>query len=159
MAGILIQQVDWIEGVYYGFGWTSTKQKQISYSYFGAEIIDAVDVYKRGFNLRETIRKIFPLCHIIHEMIVDSNDLFKSTTTLHESREYRLKRPVSRIRHAFKSRELDVVRWFPGWENVAEAVTKSNEVLGLKLNDFISTGVWDVDMGWENQTRGLWGFE
>lgn len=147
VTGIRIPRADGTGGVYYGIGWTSCKQKRISHSSFGAEIIAAADIDERGFDLRETVREIFPHCHIRHEMIVDSKALFDTITTLHECREYRLRRTVSRIRHSFESHELDVVRWLPGRENVADALTKRNRVLWLKLNELLSSGVWDVDMG------------
>lgn len=141
VTGIRIPQRDGTGGILYALGWTSSKQKRISHSSFGAEIIAAADVDERGFDLRETIRDIFTHCHIRHEMILNSNALFDTITTLHESREYRLRRTVSRIRHSFESRELDVVRWFPGRENVAGALTKMNRVLWLKLNGLLSSGM------------------
>lgn len=134
-----------VDGIFYGIGWMSNKQRSISYSSFGAEIIAAADVGERVFDLRETIREIFPHYHIKHEMIVDSKDLFDTITTLHESHEYRLSMTVSRIRHSFESRELDLVRWFTGPENVADALTKRNKVLWVKLNDLLSTGKWVVN--------------
>lgn len=146
VTGIRILHSDRIEGTFFGIGWTSSKQKRISHSSFGAEIIAAADMDERGFDLRETIREMFPHSHIKHELIVDAKALFDTITTLHESREYRLRRTVSRIRHSFESRELDVVRWIPGRENVADTLTKRNRVLWVKLNDLLSTGVWDTDV-------------
>lgn len=146
VIGIRISQEHREGGTFYGISWTSSKQKRISHSSFGAEIIVAADMDERGFDLRETIREIFPHSHIKHELILDSKALFDTITTLHESREYRLRRTVSRIRHSFESRELDVVRWLPGRENVADALTKRNKVLWIKLNRLLSTGIWETDM-------------
>lgn len=131
---------------FYGISWTSGKQRRISHSSFGAEIIAAADVDERGYDMRETIREIFPHCTIKHEMVVDSKALFDTITTLHESREYRLRRTVSRIRHSFESRELDVVRWLPGKLNMADALTKRNVVQWINLNRLLSTGLWETDM-------------
>lgn len=145
VTGLRVSQSGSNDELYYGISWTSGKQRRISHSSFGAEIIAAADVDERGFDMRETIREIFPHCEVKHEMIVDSKALFDTITTLHECREYRLRRTVSRIRHSFESHELDVVRWLPGKLNMADALTKRNMVQWVNLNGLLSTGNWELN--------------
>lgn len=147
VTGIRISHSGRSKETFYGITWMSGKQRRISHSSFGSEIIAAAEVEERGFDMRETIREIFPQCNIKHEVIVDSRALFDTITTLHEIREYRLRRTVSRIRNSFEAKELDIVRWLPGRENMADALTKRNVQLWVRLNKMLGTGSWIVNEG------------
>lgn len=112
------------------------RKREFRIRHFGEEIIAAAYIDEIGIDLRQTYRVIFPHCHIRHEMIGDFKALFDTITTLHEGREYRRRRTVSRIRNSFESRELDAVRWLPGCWNVSYALTKSNPVLWINSTVF-----------------------
>lgn len=68
------------------------------------------------------------------EVIVDSRALFDTTTTLHDNRQYRLRKTVARIRNVFETGELDVLRWVRGTHNYANALTKLNFRIFCRLN-------------------------
>ena len=59
-----------------------------------------------------------------HQLNVDSRALYDTITTLHESIDYCLRQTVQRIRDSFESRDLNVLRWLPGQQNIADALTK-----------------------------------
>lgn len=67
-------------------------------------------------------------------------------TTLHEPREYRLRKTVARMRDSFESGELDEVKWIDGKSNLADALTKNNTELSEKLNLMMARGIWDNDL-------------
>lgn len=53
---------------------------------------------------------------------------------------------MQRIRNRFEARELNVLRWIPGTENVADALTKRNLKLYRKLNEMCVSGRLTVDL-------------
>lgn len=130
--------------LYHVINWTSHKQKRISHSSFGAEIIAAVDIDNRAYDLREMFRQIFPGTNIEHELIVDSKALFDTISTLHEAHEYRLRKTVTMLRDAFESGELDCLRWLNGKHNIADALTKRNQELFQQVDKLTSSGIWDT---------------
>lgn len=65
--------------------------------------------------------------------------------TLHESREYRLRRTAARVRTSFEFPDLDALRRPSGRLNVADGLTKRNVQLCRIVNDLMSTGLWNVD--------------
>jgi hypothetical protein len=73
------------------------------------------------------------------ELNVDAKGLYDTLFTLHESRDYRLRPTVSRIRDSFDSHELQVLRWIPGATNLADAL-KRNLDMYAKLNQVAISG-------------------
>ena len=57
-------------------------------------------------------------------LYVDSKGLFETVKTLHESRDYRMRQTVQRIRDSFEGKELDSINWIAGVDNVADALIK-----------------------------------
>lgn len=146
ICGILIDNAGSSERVYHAISWTSHKQKRVSYSAFGAEILAAADADDRGFDLKLSLRSILSGNEIRHELFVDARALFDTITTLHEPREYRLRKTVARMRDAFESGELDCVTWIDGKSNLSDALTKNNAELSIRLNTMLSSGIWDVNL-------------
>lgn len=142
VCGIVVQGSNEKGCYYYPLGWISQKQRRISHSAFGAEIIACADVDDRGYDLKETFRSVFPHCRIRHELFVDSRALFDTITTLHEGREYRLRKTVTRLRLSFEAQELDRIHWIPGKVNVADALTKRTLPLSRLLNRLLAQGFW-----------------
>lgn len=60
--------------------------------------------------MKESVKSIFPNRMIKHEIIVDSRAHFDTITTLQETKEYRLRKTVPRIRNGFEAEELDAIR-------------------------------------------------
>ena len=131
---------------YYVIDWVSTKQKRISHSSYGAEILACAEADDRGYYIKTGMRSLFPKTGIRSEIVVDSKGLFDTISTLHEGREYRLRQTVQRIRDSFESKEVDVIRWIPGIRNVADSLTKRNVKLWNDLNGICATGILDSEL-------------
>lgn len=56
-----------------------------------------------------------------------------------------MRQTVQRIRNSFESQELDV-RWIPGKDNVADALTKRNVQMHKKLNSICINGILNIDL-------------
>ena len=134
------------EDTYHIIDWASHRQKRVSYSSYGAEILACATADDRGYYLREAMRSIFPDMNMRHELTIDSNALQETITTLREGTEYRLRPTVQRIRDSFEAGELNVIRWIPGTLNVADALTKRNIALYEQLNDMCADGKMKVDL-------------
>lgn len=92
----------------------------------------------------DALRGLFSSSGIKHEWAVDSRALFDTITTLHDSKEYRLRPTVTRTRNSFECSELDTLRWVGGVDNIADALTKANLTLFGKLNKIWASGVWNM---------------
>lgn len=126
--------------------WTSHKQKKVSYSSYGSEILAAADADDIGFFLKGVFNELFPKTALRHELMVDSKSLFETITTLHKPEDYRLRKVVARMRDSFESSELDSIRWIPGPRNYADVLTKRNVALSRKLNNVLNSGIWLLDL-------------
>jgi hypothetical protein len=49
--------------------------------------------------------------------------------TLHEGRDFQLRPTDCRLRDAFSSGEINIMRWAPGLKNIADALTKRNHAM------------------------------
>lgn len=132
--------------VFHLVDWSSNKQQRISHSSYGAEILAAVTSDDRGFYLKQAINTMFPDSPLKHELNVDSKALWDTITTLHDGKEYRLRQTVQRIRNSFESQELDAIRWIPGKDNVADALTKRNVQMHKKLNDICVSSILKINL-------------
>lgn len=147
LSGIRIQCDNYeAHDIFHMVDWSSHRQKRVSYSSYGAEILACASADDRGYYLKEALNSLFPRHRTRHELSVDSHALKDTITTLHEGSEYRLRHTVQRIRNSFESGELDVLRWIPGTENVADALTKRNIKLYRKLNDMCAGGRLNVNL-------------
>lgn len=144
-SGILIcllrRNGDGRNQVYHLINWTNQKQQRLSYSTNGAEILTVASSDDRGYYTKIAINTVFPKNPVKNELIVDSKALWDTIKTLHEGREYRLRQMVQWIRNSFERMELKIMRWAPGTENLADAITKRNVALQRKLNLIFATGI------------------
>lgn len=134
------------EELFHPLVWSSHKQRRVSYSSFGAEILAAAAADDRGYEVKRSIFSIFPESPLRHEIMVDSKALFETITTLHQGDDYRLRGTVARMRDLFESQELNSLRWIPGIMNVADALTKRNLKTSALLNQLLADGRWCVDI-------------
>eukprot|EP00177_Eucheuma_denticulatum_P007832 GFKZ01014258.1.p1 GENE.GFKZ01014258.1~~GFKZ01014258.1.p1 ORF type:complete len:1202 (-),score=97.36 GFKZ01014258.1:1881-5486(-) len=146
VIGIVARNITEDRIVFHVLDWTSQKQQRVSHSAYGAEILAASSGDDRGYFYKQAINTLFPKSPLKHDLNVDSKGLWDTITTLHEGKEYRLRQTVQRIRNSFEAQELNVLRWIPGTENVADALTKRNMTLWRKLNDMIADGIFNVDI-------------
>lgn len=143
ICGLTFKETGNDKAIYHPIAWTSHKQKRVTYSAFGAEILAAADADDRGYDLKLSLASILPDRKITHELFVDARALFDTITTLHEPREYRLRKTVARMRDSFENGELDSVKWIDGKVNLADALTKHNIELSKRLNEMMAQGTWD----------------
>ncbi len=68
-------------------------------------------------------------------LTVESAGLYSTMSTLHDTKDYRLRPTVSRLRDSFESSEIHTVYWIPAQKNVSDALTKRNIVIYKLLND------------------------
>lgn len=131
---------------FHAIDWTSQKQKRVRYSAYCAEVLAATVGDDRGYYYKSAFNDLFPHAPVQHELNIDSKGLRETLVTLHEGRGYRLSQTIQRIRDSFEAHELDIIRWIPGTENIADALTKRNLRLYKRLNHMCTEGIFDVDL-------------
>jgi hypothetical protein len=114
--------------IFHCIDWSSSKQSRVSYSSIGSEILAAASAVDRGYVLSASINFMFPSSPqpLPFELNVDSKGLYDTISTLHESKDYRLRPTVTRIRDSFGAQEIRALRWTPGFSNLSDALTKGN---------------------------------
>lgn len=129
-------------GFYHVLDWVSGKQRRVSFSSIGAEILAAATSTDRGALMAERIgvlngrNKKLPFV-----LSVDSNGIYTTITTLHEGADYRLRPTVSRLRDSFENGEIEVMQCVRGVGNLADALTKRNLDMFKKLNKVMTDGI------------------
>lgn len=88
----------------------------------------------RGFHIKITLQCLGQANTFAHIMHVDSKELFDTITTLHESREYRFRQTVQKIRDSFESNTIDALRWIQAKDYIADALTKHNLSIHKRFN-------------------------
>lgn len=133
------------ENCFHLVDWTSSKQRRVSHSSYGAEILACADADDRGFYIKQAVRSITQEDEIAHVLHVDSRGLFDTISTLHDGKEYRLRQTVQRIRDSFESRDIDILRWVPTGMNVADSLTKRCPPVQRKFNLCCAAGQLTID--------------
>jgi Reverse transcriptase (RNA-dependent DNA polymerase) len=130
------------QSLFHCIDWSSSKQSRVSFSSIGSEILAAVSGADRGYALTASINLLFPdsPSPLHFELNVYSKGLFDTITTLHDSKDYRLRPTVTRIRDSFGAQEIRILRWIPGLSNLADALTKGNFHMFKQLNDVMICG-------------------
>jgi hypothetical protein len=142
LAGLQLSGPTLDSSVLHILDWSSSKQRRVSFSSIGSEILAAALAADRGFALTASIRALFPHAPtpIYFELRVDAKGLYDTITTLHESKDYRLRPTVARLRDSFGAEEIRVLRWIPGLQNLADCLTKGNFVVFRMLNQVMLAG-------------------
>lgn len=146
LCGILMNMTGCDGRIFHAISWTSHKQKRVSYAVFGAEMLAAADADDRGYDLKLSLISFLRNPRLKHEIFVDERALFDTITTLHDPREFRLRKTVARMRDSFQCGELDCATWIDGKSNLADALIKDNPTLSPKLNSMLACGLWDVKL-------------
>lgn len=125
--------------------WTSNKQRRVSHSSYGAEILACSDADDRGYYIKQAIIGITKEEKTMHILHVDSRGLFDTISTLHDGKEYRLRQTVQRIRDSFESGDIDILRWIPTGMNIADTLTKRCTSIQRKFNQSCANGHLTID--------------
>lgn len=125
--------------------WASTKQRRITHSSYGAEILACSDADDRGYYLKQAVNSMSNRDSTRHILHVDSRGLFDTISTLHDGKEYRLRQTVQRIRDSFESGDIDILRWVPTGQNIADGLTKRCPSIQRKFNTSTSQGTLTID--------------
>lgn len=126
--------------IYHAIDWASSKQRRVSHSSYGAEILACADADDRGYYIKQAVKSITKNKETKHVLHVDSRGLFDTISTLHDGKEYRLRQTVQRIRDSFESHDIDILRWIPTGENLADSLTKRCPQTQRKFNRVCSQG-------------------
>lgn len=140
ISGIKIESRD-EKTIYHIVDWASSKQRRVSHSSYGAEILACTDADDKGFNIKNAIASLNPSSKINHELIVDSKGLYDTISTLHEGRDYRLKQTVQCIRDSFENGDINILKWVQGKSNIADALTKRNPEMHRFLHKIATSGL------------------
>lgn len=105
-----------------------------------------------GFNINNTIYSSATADTFPYVLHVHSKGLFNTITTLHESKEYRLRETVQLIRKLYKPRDLDTTRWMQREANIYFALMKHNSVTHKLLSRIAANSFLNL---WWNATN--WG--
>ena len=127
--------------LFHPLDWVSAKQKRVSYSPYGAEVLACAEADDRAYYVKNGLMSIFYNTKVRSELTTDSRCLYDTITTLHEARDYRLRPTVQRLRNSFDSHELDYMRWISGDTNPSDALTKRNMKTWTLLNEIFATGI------------------
>jgi hypothetical protein len=95
-----------------------------------------------GFALTASIRSLFQHAStpVYFELRVDANGLYDTITTLHESKDNRLRPTDARLCDSFGTKEIRVLRWIPGPGNLTDGLIKGNFVVFRMLNQLMWAG-------------------
>eukprot|EP00737_Agarophyton_chilense_P001309 gb/GEZJ01001466.1/.p1 GENE.gb/GEZJ01001466.1/~~gb/GEZJ01001466.1/.p1 ORF type:complete len:332 (+),score=43.85 gb/GEZJ01001466.1/:752-1747(+) len=135
---------------YHTSTWQSSKQSHVSFSSAGAEILSAAHTADRAFYIAETLPYLLEengkAPRPTLQMLVDSCGLYRTISTLHEQKDYRLRPTVSRLRHSFEAHEINSRNWIPGPKKPADVLTKVNPNAFKKLEKIISECIIPEDI-------------
>lgn len=110
--------------------WHSSKQKRISFSSAGAEVLAAAYMANRAMHMSKSLVYVFAkhwnVSRVNLALLVDSNGLLKTMSTLHIQRDVRLIPTFARFRYAFEYNETKNFSWIPGPLTLTDALTKGN---------------------------------
>lgn len=111
-TGILLGlRVEIFEGIhtFHTIHWTSRKQRGVSYSPYGSEVLACDDKYDREHYFKAYLKSHFLAIVICNELFSDCHCLLDTIATLHEERDYRLRPMVLQIKNSFDSCGLDLM--------------------------------------------------
>lgn len=129
---------------YHIVDWSSSKQRRISHSSYGAEILSCADADDKGFYLKEIMSLISISDRFSNVLNIDSRGFYDNITTLHYVGEYRLRQTEQSLRESFESGELYVIRWVPSQMNLADGLTKRFPEAQRLLNQVCKTSTMFV---------------
>jgi hypothetical protein len=139
LAGLCIHQLDG-KMLYFITDWHSASLKRVASSSTDAEVLTAAKAADRGLALTAIVRQFASAPkNVLFELTLDSRGTLDTMATLHEGRDFRLRPTVCRLRDAFSTGEINIMRWASGLKNIADALTKRNYAMSSFLNNIFAT--------------------
>lgn len=92
--------------MYHPIDLSSTKQRRVSHTPYGDEILACTEADDLGFYLKPATTNMYPSASIRYCLHVDSKGLYDTIAKLHDGRDYRLRQTVQKIRDLFESGKL-----------------------------------------------------
>ena len=77
---------------------------------------------------------------------MDSQSLFDTITTPHETKDFLLRQAVTSLRKRYEVGDISVLRWIAGKTNPAEALAKRGASTSSLLSKMCTTGKLSVDL-------------
>jgi hypothetical protein len=92
--------------------WHNAGLKCVAFSSTGAEILAAANAADRGLAFTAIVQQFAssPKENALFELTLDSRGTLDTMATLHEGRDFRLRPTVCRLRDAFSSGEINIMR-------------------------------------------------
>jgi hypothetical protein len=128
-VAILLAYAHQLDGtmLYFMTDWHSASLKRVAFSSTGAEILAAANAADRGLALTAIVRQFASAPKdVLFELTLDSRRTLDTMATLREGKDFRLRPSICRLRDAFSSGEINIMRWAPGLKNFADALAKRN---------------------------------
>lgn len=123
ITGLMIQGHDG-EDVCQVIDWSSSKQRRVTHSSYGAEIIACADADDRDSGLKQILGSLHRTETVRPILHVYSRGLFHTIIKLLDGREYRLRQTVQPIRDSFEAGDIDGLRCVPSSCSIADAQAK-----------------------------------
>lgn len=123
--------------------WSPHIQHQISHSFYRADILGAPNGDDSGYYTKIAIDALFPATPLKVYLNLEPRAMCDMITSLHEEKVYRLRQTDQPIRNFFKGKKTNIICWIPGRDNLANALTKRNTMMCLRLNRTCASSVSD----------------
>jgi hypothetical protein len=124
ISGLCIHQLDGTM-LYFVTDWHSASLKRVAFSSTGAENLATAIAADRGLALTAIVRQFASAPKdVLFELTLDSRGTLDTMATLHDERDFRLRPTICHLRDAFSSGEINIMRWAPGFKNIADELTK-----------------------------------
>jgi hypothetical protein len=127
--------------LYFITDWHSESLKRVAFSSTDAKILAAANAADRGLALTAIGNFASAPKNVLFELTLDSRGTLDTMATLHEGGDFRLRPTICRLRDAFSSGEINIMRWAPGLKNIADALTKRNYAMFSLLNNICVTSI------------------
>lgn len=98
------------QDIFHLIDWCSNKQRIVSYSPYGSEILACANTDDRVYYSKTAVNSIFENEGVKNELFNDSRCLYDTIATLHEGEDYRLRPTVQRMRNSLETQELNAMR-------------------------------------------------
>lgn len=120
--------------------WSSSKQRSVIHSSYGAKILACSDGNDRGMYVKQAVKSIIASTRTKHVLNIDSRELFDTISTLNYGKEYCIRQTVDRIRDRFESTDINDLRCVPAGQNLPDILTNKSPKIQEVLRGFAITG-------------------
>ena len=121
--------------------WTSVRCKRVVSSSLAAELFGIAAAVDIGISISTTLTRItdrLGLPQIPLVLCTDSQSIYDTIGGLNTTKEKRLMIQLMALRESYENREIHEVRWIPGKENPADALTKESSKANGSLRQLVA---------------------